>query len=163
MNDPQNTKVKVDLKMQRIFLKYASFEPVNSDHLLKPLGEWKPDVNMHINIDIRAVEKLQEITLTAKVTVKNQSKTMYLAEVKEAGLFELSEHLDDKIRRQVLTTQCPQILFPFAREEIAHLVVQGGFPQLLLMPVDFAALLRGQEKQSGPVNIKPSSISHSTH
>ena len=163
MNDPQNPKVKVDLKMRRIFLKYASFEPVNSDHLLKPSVEWKPDVNMHINIDIHAVEKLQEVTLTAKITVKNQSKTMYLAEVKEAGLFEIAEHLDDKGRRRVLTTLCPQILFPFAREEIAHLVVQGGFPQLLLMPVDFAALFRGQEKQDGPVNLKPSSISHSTH
>ena len=163
MNDSQSTKVKADLKMQRIFLKYASFEPVNSDYLLKPSIEWKPEVNMHINIDIHALEKLQEVTLTAKITVKNQSKTMYLAEVKEAGLFEIAGHLDDERRRRVLTIQCPQILFPFAREEIAHLVVQGGFPQLLLMPVDFAALLRGKEKQDGPVNIKPSSISHSTH
>ena len=163
MNDPQSTKVKIDLKIRRVFLKYASFEPVSGNHLLKPSVEWKPDINMHINIDIQTVEKFQEVTLTAKITVKNQGKTMYLAEVKEAGLFELTEELDNRQRRHVLISQCPQILFPFAREEIAHLVVQGGFPQLLLMPVDFTALLRGQEKQDGPVNLKPSLISHSTH
>ena len=67
-------------------------------------------------------------------------ETVYLVEIKQAGVFTLQGFEDKQQLQQVLATFCPSNLFPYAREAISGLVEKGGFPQLLLQPINFDAL-----------------------
>jgi len=86
------------------------------------------------------------------VTAKLDNEVAFLAEVQQAGIFLLKGVTDAVARQRVLGSDCAGILFPFARESICELVQRGGFPQILLQPIDFAALyeqhLRGGEAKA---------------
>ena len=93
-----------------------------------------------------------ESVLTVTATVKLGEETAYLTEVKQAGLFQITGFTDERLG-PMLGSFCPNLLFPFAREAIASLVQKGGFPQLLLDPVNFDALYQQhvqQAKQNAP-------------
>ncbi len=77
--------------------------------------------------------------MAVTVTVSFEEKTVYLVEIHQAGIFHI-EGFPDEILNRMLATVCPNILFPFAREFVADLIMRGGFPQLLLAPVNFEAL-----------------------
>ena len=83
------------------------------------------------------------ITITAKV----QEKTAFLCEVHQAGVFLLRGFEGDDLRR-ILGTAAPNILFPYAREAIDNLVVKGGFPAVMLAPVNFDALFQQAQQQA---------------
>jgi len=124
--------------LQKIYVKDISFEIPNSPMVFQE--EWKPKVNMDIaNSASKISEDVFEVVLSVTVTVSSEEKTMYLVEAQQAGIFHIAGLPDDAINR-MLATICPNILFPFAREIIADLVTRGGFPQLLLAPVNFDAL-----------------------
>ena len=76
------------------------------------------------------------MTLTAK---DDNDKTLYLAEVQQAGIFVI-DGLDEAGKDHMLASFCPSILFPYARENIDSLIVKGSFPPLMLAPVNFDAL-----------------------
>jgi len=90
-------------------------------------------------------EKLYEVVLTVTVTVTMEEKTAYLVEAHQAGIFHIDGFPKEIIDRMVATI-CPNILFPFARELVADLVTRGGFPQLLLAPVNFEALYQQEQR-----------------
>ncbi|MCB1754754.1 MAG: protein-export chaperone SecB, partial [Gammaproteobacteria bacterium] len=121
-------------------------------------AEWKPTVSLQLNSESHKVgEDLYETVLTVTVTVKSSETTAYLVEVKQAGLFIL-KGFDDNNRAGLLGSYCPNVLFPFAREVIADHVVKGGFPQLLLEPINFDALYaqhRQQAQQNAPATDTP--------
>jgi preprotein translocase subunit SecB len=77
--------------------------------------------------------------LSLTVTVKNQEQTAYLVEVQQCGIFSIAGFNDEDLSH-MLGSFCPNILFPYAREAVSDLVTRGGFPQLLLAPVNFDAL-----------------------
>ena len=91
-------------------------------------------------------DKLYEVILTVTVTVTMEEKTAYLVEAHQAGIFHIDGFSEEIIERMVATV-CPNILFPFAREHVADLITRGGFPQLLLAPVNFEALYQQQQMQ----------------
>ncbi len=127
-------------RIQRVYLKDASFESPMTPAMFIGSPNWKPQVALQINTESVQLENdMLETVLNVQVTVKSEEKTIYLVEVKQAGLFIL-QGFDDATKAGMLGTYCPNILFPFAREEIASLVSKGGFPQLLLDPVNFDAL-----------------------
>jgi len=86
------------------------------------------------------------VTLTVTVTAKKADKTAFLVEVKQAGVFQLAGFEQEQLSG-MLGAYCPEVLFPFAREAIADLVAKGGFPQLLLSPVNFNALYMQHQQQ----------------
>ena len=101
---------------------------------------WKPNVSLHLNTESTKLENdIYECVLTVTATVKLEEEVAYLCEIKQAGLFLVRGFEQDRIG-PMLGSFCPNLLFPFAREEIASLVQKGGFPQLLLDPVNFDAL-----------------------
>ena len=131
--------------LQKIYVKDISFEIPNSPMVFQE--EWEPTVNMDIANSARKIsEDLFEAVLSVTVTVTSDEKTMYLIEAQQAGIFHIAGLADDAINR-MLATICPNILFPFAREIIADLVTRGGFPQLLLAPVNFDALFMQKVQQ----------------
>ena len=127
-------------RIHKVFTKDISFESPNTPAMFVSQNEWKPEVNLQLNSESRQVNgDLYETVLTVTVTVKSNEQTAYLVEVKQAGLFQV-QGFDDNNRGGLLGSYCPNILFPFAREVVSDLVVKGGFPQLLLEPINFDAL-----------------------
>ena len=122
----------------RVYLKDVSFETPNSPEVFRQ--DFKPDVNLQLNTSVNKLEdSLYEVVLNVTVTSKQGDKTGFLAEVQQAGIFELKGY-DEAQKASVLGAYCPNTLYPFAREAISDLVVKGGFPQLLLSPINFDAL-----------------------
>ena len=135
--------------IQKIYIKDVSFETPHSPGIFK--DEWNPKVNMDIaNSATRLSDELHEVCLSVTITVSFEEKIAYLVEVQQAGIFLISG-FPDEILGRMLATVCTNILFPFAREFVADLVMRGGFPQLLLAPVNFEALYLQQQQQSNQV------------
>lgn len=127
-------------QLQRIYTKDISFEvPGAPDVFLK---QWQPQVNVQLNTETRRVGESEtdyEVVLSLTVTANNEDKTVYLVEVKQAGIFTIVG-IEGEERDQLLGAYCPNLLFPYARELITDLVSRGTFPQLLLQPINFDAL-----------------------
>jgi len=127
-------------KIQRVYLKDASYESPQTPAVFVGGTQWQPNVSLHLNTESTKLDNdLYECVLTVTATVKLGEEVAYLIEVKQAGLFLVKGFEQDRLG-PMLGSFCPNLLFPFAREEIASLVQKGGFPQLLLDPVNFDAL-----------------------
>lgn len=132
--------------IQKIYVKDLSFETPHSPQIFQE--DWNPRVNMDIaNSATQVSDELHEVILSVTVTVSFEEKTVYLVEVQQAGIFHITG-FPDEILGRMLATVCTNILFPFAREFVADLVMRGGFPQLLLAPVNFEALYLQQQQQA---------------
>lgn len=139
--------------IHKIYTKDISFETPNSPQIFSGT-QWSPDINLQLsNKGVVLSEGIHEVTLTLTITAKQDDKTAYLVEVQQAGIFNI-EGLNDEEIPAVVGSYCPNILFPFAREVVSDLVIRGGFPQLVLNPVNFDALYvqhvkEMKEKQAG--------------
>ena len=130
----------------RIYLKDVSFETPNSPEVFRQ--DFKPEVNLQLNTSVNKLDgDLFEVVLNVTVTSKQGDKTGFLVEVQQAGIFELKGY-DEAQKGPVLGAYCPNTLYPFAREAISDLVVKGGFPQLLLSPINFDALYTQKMNQA---------------
>ena len=127
--------------LQRIYTKDVSFESPSTPEVFRK--SWQPNVNIDLNTKSARVDEEgnHEVVLTLTVTAKMEDETAFLVEVQQAGIF-FVVGIEGEALRQVLATVGPNILFPYARENIDSLVVKGGFPPLMLSPVNFEALYR---------------------
>ena len=122
----------------RIYLKDASFESprcpqVFSEHDYNP----KIDVQLRISHQVLDQErKVFEVVLKVTVTATTSGHTAFLIEVQQAGTFTISG-LTLEQQERALEATCPNALFPFLREHVNRLVTHGGFPSLMLQPVNF--------------------------
>ena len=133
--------------IQKIYLKDVSFESPNSPQAFTD-GEWQPKINVQINSSNGAIAKdTYEVVLSITVTAKQNEKTAFLVEVKQAGIFTISGFPEENLGG-MLGAFCPESLFPYAREAVSELISKGGFPQLLLAPVNFNALYAQQLEQN---------------
>ena len=124
--------------IEKIFLKDVSFESPAAPAIFTE--DWTPEINMELNSQTNPIENnFYEVELNITVTAKNNDTTGFLVEVKQCGIFSISG-MDEANLSGMLGSFCPNILFPYAREAISDLVSKGGFPQLLLAPVNFDAL-----------------------
>ena len=107
-------------------------------------GEMQPQVNVQINSKSAAIgESVYEVVLQVTVTATVDEATAFLVEVQQAGIFTLAGFSEENLSG-MLGAYCPETLFPFAREVVADLITKGGFPQLLLAPVNFNNLYAEQ-------------------
>lgn len=142
--------------IQKVYTKDISFETPNSPQIF--MDKWEPQVDFNLGTNVEPLEdNIYEVVLTVTVTVKCGEKTAYLVEVAQAGVFSLVAFSDQEMG-PMMGSFCPNILFPYAREVISDLVSKGGFPQLLLAPVNFDALY-AQHMQQAQAPQAPSSDS----
>ena len=145
-------------EIQKIYIKDLSFETSNTPKIFTE--KWNPKTDVHIQTENNKLdEKLFEVAIVVTVTATQNDTTAFLVEVKQAGIF-LMENFPDEQHKQLLGSYCPNILFPFARECIAELVAKGGFPQLLLNPVNFDALYQQHLKAVKEQKENPEQIKH---
>ena len=139
---PAAPQVKMNVLAQ--FVRDMSFENMVAQKGLNA-GEVTPDVQVAVSLDARkrSVEHQLEVITKFRVTSKNKTndETLFLLEVDYGGIFHLEGVPEDQLH-PFLLIECPRLLFPFAREIIANAVRNGGFPPLLLDPVDFVGLYR---------------------
>jgi preprotein translocase subunit SecB len=125
------------LVLQAVYLKDCSFEAPQGP---RSNGEWNPQISLDLNTNANSLGgDLREVVLTITVSAKQGEQTLFLVEVKQAGAFLMQGLGSDDLKRAI-GSLCPGVLFPYARAVVSHLVSQGGFPQLLLPPVNFDAL-----------------------
>jgi len=133
----ENEEIKFSIK--RIYTRDVSFESpeapkIFDDQTLMP----KIGFNLNSRID-KLSDNQYEITLEISVKAETEDKVVYLVEIKQSGLFEITG-VNDEVKQSFLNIRCPEILFPYARENISGLIQKGGFPPIFLTPIDFAAL-----------------------
>jgi preprotein translocase subunit SecB len=158
----QQQQGEQQFNLGKIYLRDVSFETPNSPEIFQS-GDWRPEVNVDLGSNARKVaDQTYEVVVSVTVTAKQAGKTAYLCEVQQAGIFQLSG-FDEPTLKALLGGYCPNILFPFAREAVSDLVGKGGFPQMLLGPVNFDALYQqrlAQEQQKGAAQATPDQPTH---
>lgn len=143
----QQDKPQLQFALQRIYVKDISFEAPNSPTVFQQ--PFKPKVGLDLNTTSRQVgEGLYEVVVkvTAQVTHSEEGTTSFLAEIEQAGLFRISG-IEGQQLDHTLGAFCPNMLFPYARECIDNLVNRGGFPPLMLAPVNFEAIYAQKKKR----------------
>ena len=131
----QNTQ---QFQIQKIYIKDLSFESPNAPEMFTESLQPKIDFDLQTEAK-KLTDDFCDVTLQVTATAKHNEKTAFLVEVKQAGIFNITGFPDDQLSH-MLGSFCPNILFPYARESVSDLVTRGGFPPLLLAPVNFDAL-----------------------
>jgi len=135
------------LSLQSVYLKDCSYEAPNGPRVD---GAWSPQINLDLQTGTTLLSPdLREVVLTVTVSAKQNDVTVFLVEVKQAGLF-VVRNLSEADLKRAVSTVCPGTLFPYARSAVSQLVSQGGFPQFLLPPVNFEAIYAGSQGQPQP-------------
>jgi len=110
----------------------------------------EPQINLDLHTSANGLTpELRDVVLTVTVAAKQNDVTIFLVEVKQAGIFLMRGLTEPDIKRAV-SSVCPSVLFPYARAAVSHLVTQGGFPQFMLPPVNFDALYAQSSNQPQP-------------
>lgn len=146
MADPESggssTAKPAGCKLQLLFLKDLSFEAPNVPAVL--FGHEQPELQYSIEThhELRGKDAF-EVVLEVAVRAVGGGKTLFLVEVKQGGIFEMSGLTSDEMM-VMLKTRAPEALYPYVRELVASLVSRGGFPRFQLPALDFARLFAEQ-------------------
>jgi preprotein translocase subunit SecB len=149
MSDTSGAQPAVALPIQihAQYVKDLSFENPRAPASLQPQSE---QPRIEVNVDVQAAKvadnDIYEVTLRVTASGTSAGNQLFLAELSYGGLFTLQGVPEDSLH-PVLLIECPRILFPFARAIIADVTRDGGFPPLLIQPVDFAAMYRQSAEQ----------------
>lgn len=133
-------------QIQRIYLKESSLEQPNSPAIL--LEQEQPNVDIQLGINASPVsDGIFEVTATATVQTKIKDKTVFLVEVKQAGIFEI-RNLPQEQMGPIMGIACPQIVYPYLRGNVADLIQRAGFPPVHLTEINFQAMYEQQLAQA---------------
>lgn len=131
---PQDAEQKT-IQPQKIYLKDVSFETPNSPQIFTK--KWDPEIKVEFQNAAREIDtNLYEVVVSLTVTTSVEGEAAYLAEVHQAGIFVMQGfYAQDLHMKQNI--YCMRFLYPYASAAVSDLVTRGGFPQLLLSPLNF--------------------------
>ena len=148
--------------IEKVYVKDLSLEIPNAPQVFLEREAPQVDIQLHHN-SAKVEDGVYETTLTVTVTAKVGEKTLFLVEASQAGIF-VARNIPPQEMDAVLGIACPNILFPYVREVISETVVRGGFPPVILSPVNFEAIFSAQRQPQAPaqpeVQIITPTISH---
>lgn len=149
---PQN-----QFSIQKLYIKDVSFESPSTPEVFS-FKNWEPQIELNLNNTNKKVsDGIFEVVLSVTATVKHDDKTAFLVEIHQAGIFQISG-FNEQDTKYILGSQCMNILFPYAREVVSDMTTRGGFPPLLLNPVNFDALyaqaVQQQNKETDKEEVK---------
>lgn len=146
---PQTTPTR-QLMLQKIYVKDLSFESPKAPQIFTTTVA--PQTQLNIRTSAQDLgNNNHEITLTMTVEAKDKDATLFLIEIAQAGIFLIQGYSGEE-HSVLLGSFCPNTLYPFAREAISDVVGKGGFPQLLLQPINFDALYMQAVKERAARN-----------
>ena len=130
------------------YIKDLSFENPNAPRSLNP-GQ-QPTINLQINVSANPLAGTDvEVELKLEGKAEAAGAVLFSFDLAFAGVFRI-QNVPQESMHPLVMIECPRLLFPFAREIIAAVVRNGGFPQFLIEPVDFVALYRQKSEQAQP-------------
>jgi preprotein translocase subunit SecB len=133
--------------IQRVYVKDVSFESPNTPEVFRD-ASLNPQIELSLRVETRETGADQhEVLLDSTVTAKSGDKLVFLCQVKQAGVFVARGFTADELG-QLLNVFAATALFPYVREAVSSLVTKGGFPQLLLAPVNFDELWQRKKAQA---------------
>ena len=127
------------MKILGQYLKDLSFE---NPHAPQSLGiqQGQPEINISVNVNAKNLAPTDfEVELHLDAKANHEGKTVFAAELLYAGIFRL-ENLPEDAIHPIILVECPRMIFPFARQILADATRNGGFPPLMLDPIDFASM-----------------------
>jgi preprotein translocase subunit SecB len=150
--DPGTSVNGVQVSLQSVYLKDCSYESPNGPRLPNNQA-WEPKFQLNMNTSAEELSpEVREVLLTITVEAKQGDATLYLVEVKQAGLFSITGASAEDLKR-LIGSFCPTVLFPYAREVVSDLITKGGFPNFLLPLVNFDALFAQASQSQQPTSV----------
>ena len=152
MTDTNENKA---IKLLGVYIKDVSFEAPDGPVISSQTAVPKTDLNIKSSSSKKGEDRY-EVLITLSIKAHLEDKTLFLVEIVQAGMFEI-KGFEEKELSLILGTYALNQIFPFAREQVAKLVASGGFPPLLLQPINFDALYaksQAQNNESSTENIK---------
>jgi len=137
---PTNEPREAQLAVQHVYLKDASFEAPSVLELDQNAGQ--PDINVNLSQRAENIgDNRWQVVLGVTVTAAQGDKTAFLCEVQYGGIFQMAGFSDQQIP-YVINVLCPNVLFPYNRNQVASMVTAGGFYMPPLQPVNFETIFR---------------------
>ncbi len=144
----QEKAAEKKLSISKIYVKDVSLESPQSPEVFRK-QEWKPQTNLNLRSSHKVLEgDAHEVVLTITIEAKEDDKTLFLVEVQQAGIFEISGYAGEELGA-IVGSFCPNILFPYGREAVSGLIQKAGFPEFVLQPINFDALYMQSRQQQG--------------
>lgn len=142
---PQEGQAPLSVNAQ--YIKDLSFENPSALSNITSTEE-APSISIHIEAQANNLaDRSFEVSLHIRAEAKRKEKKVFLLELDYAGVFTIGKEVPEEYLRPILMIECPRLLFPFARNIVATITQEGGYPALLLTPVDFADLYQRQVAQ----------------
>jgi preprotein translocase subunit SecB len=152
---PQGKSPQLNVLAQ--YIKDLSFENPNAPRSIATPPPQQPSINIQINVNVTSLAEHDfEVELKLEGKADAGGNVLFSFELLYAGLFRIQNAPQAELQ-PLVAIECPRLLFPFAREIIANAVRNGGFPPLLIDPVDFASLYR--QKMAEMAQAKPAATS----
>ena len=131
------------------YVKDLSFENPNAPASLMQAGQQMPNVDVAVDVNAsRLQDKVYEVVLSVRAEGKKEQETYFIAEVHYAGVFTIGGEVPEDYLQPMILIEAPRLLFPFARAIVSDAVRDGGFPPLLVHPIDFVGLYQQRIAQA---------------
>jgi len=129
------------------YIKDFSFENPNAPEIFSVISEQGPALNVTLDVQPRPLgERAFEVVLRLRVEAAAQEKTTFLVELDYAGVVKIAETVPESEMEPLLMIEAPRYFFPFARNVLAMITRDGGFPPLVINPIDFEQFHARQKK-----------------
>jgi preprotein translocase subunit SecB len=125
----------IQLGIVRVYVKDLSFESPRSPQIFRT--QWRPEIKLDVSVTPRHIEEsLFEVVLAINVEARENKDVGFIVEVEQCGLFDVRGP-EGQAMEHALRVVCPNVLFPYARQAVDQALVAGGFPPLMLAPINF--------------------------
>jgi preprotein translocase subunit SecB len=154
-NEPvANTEAQPQFRILTQYVRDLSFENPNAPQSLGPVGD-QPQIDVRVDVGVQRLSETDfEVKLTVGVDAKAKEGVMFLVELQYCGLFRLVNIPAENLEPMLLI-ECPRQIFPFARRIIADVTRDGGFPPLMIDPIDFVSLYQQRRTDAMPEGTVP--------
>ena len=153
-NGGPNPEKLPQLNVLTQYTKDFSFENPNAPRSLTP-PQQPPAINIQINVNVKGVSETDyEVELKIEGKADSAGSILFGFDLTYAGVFRI-QNVPQESMHPLVMIECPRLLFPFAREIVASAVRDGGFPPLLIDPIDFVALYRQKMSELQPQQPAP--------
>ncbi len=145
---------KPQFRMQKMYIKDLSFENPNAPQVFTDRQKMDPSVEVNLQLNNKQIDADHwEVSLhiTSKVSSKEDSKVLFILEVEHAAAF-LLKNIPTEHMPMLLGVDCPTLLFPFTRQIVSQVSIDGGFVPFLMEPVNFMALFQNAQKKKEETN-----------
>ena len=148
-NTEKDNAEQPQFRMQKMYVKDLSFENPNSPQVFVMPHNADPAVDVNLQLNNKNIDGDHwevSLQITAKVSTKDDQKVMFILEIEHAAIF-LLKNIPEEHMPMLLGVDCPTLLFPFTRQIVSQVSLDGGFVPFMMEPVNFMALFQNAQKK----------------